>query len=198
MKSLYIYGGCGHGLVLADIAKTCGYKKIIYIDDGNNKYPSFKDIQHIRNIPFALGIGNNYIRKKLFKKLQNHNCEIITLIHPSAIISSDVKIGKGTVIMPNVLINAGSTIGKGVILNTSCVIEHENKIHNFVHISPNATLAGSVIVKKNSHIGLGSIILQGVHIGKNCIIGAGSVVLKNIRNRTLCFGNPCKIIKEID
>ena len=37
MKSIYIYGASGHGLVVADIAKACGYKDIIFIDDGDNQ-----------------------------------------------------------------------------------------------------------------------------------------------------------------
>lgn len=27
-KSIYIYGASGHGLVVADIARACGYEKI--------------------------------------------------------------------------------------------------------------------------------------------------------------------------
>ena len=30
------------------------------------------------------------------------------------------------------------------------------------------------------------------------IIGAGSVVLRDIDNNKLCFGNPCKVMKEIN
>lgn len=41
-KSIYIYGASGHGLVVADIARTCGYDDVIFIDDGDNDYPSFE------------------------------------------------------------------------------------------------------------------------------------------------------------
>ena len=41
MKSIYIYGASGHGLVVADIAKVCGYDNIIFIDDGENEYLTF-------------------------------------------------------------------------------------------------------------------------------------------------------------
>ena len=50
MKSIYIYGASGHGLVVADIAKACGYTDILFIDDGNNEYPTFKDIKRIGDI----------------------------------------------------------------------------------------------------------------------------------------------------
>ena len=50
MKSIYIYGASGHGLIVADIAKACGYTDILFIDDGNNEYPTFKDIKRIGDI----------------------------------------------------------------------------------------------------------------------------------------------------
>lgn len=197
MKSIYIYGASGHGLVVADIAKLCGYEKIIFIDDGKNIYPSFEDIRKNNHIPIAFGIGNNNIRAKLFEKVKNNSFNMPILIHPSSIISPSVKIGEGTVIMPNVVINAKATIGDAVILNTSSIIEHESIVDNFVHISPNVALAGNVTIGQFSHIGIGSSIIQGKIIGSNCIIGAGSVVVKNINNFKKAYGNPCKEIGDV-
>jgi len=198
MKSIYVYGASGHGFVVADIARACGYDEIIFIDDGDNEYMSFEDIKIKNNIPMVLGIGNNKIRKKLFDKAIDNAFNIVSLIHPSAILSYSVYVDIGTVIMPNVVVNAHSKIGKGVILNTSCVIEHENIIEDFVHISPCSALAGNVTIQENTHIGIVSCVIQGLNIGKNCKIGAGSVVLKNIQNNKLAYGNPCETVKDID
>ena len=182
MKNIYIYGASGHGLVVADIAKLCGYEEIIFIDDGENNYPSFEDIKENNHIPITFGVGNNTIRSKLFEKAKNCDFKIVTLIHPNSVISSSVRIGEGTVVMPNVVINSNATVGNAVILNTSSIIEHECTIDDFVHISPNVALAGNVTIGQFSHIGIGSSIIQGKIIGSNCIIGAGSVVVKNINN----------------
>ena len=197
MKSIYIYGASGHGLVVADIARACGYDNIIFIDDGKNIYPTFEDITINNNIPITFGIGSNSIRAKLFEKAKNNGFQIVSLIHPSSIISPSVSIGIGTVIMPNVVVNANAKIGDGVILNTSCAIEHECIIEDFVHISPNVALAGNVKVEKFTHIGIGSSVIQGKIIGSYCIIGAGSVVVRNISNFKKAYGNPCKEIEEI-
>ena len=198
MKSIYIYGASGHGLVVADIAKACGFEEIIYIDDGDNEYPSFEEMKDKNGIPIAFGIGINTTRKKLFEKVNACGFEIVSLVHPSAIVSSNVIMDMGTVVMPNVVVNAKSKIGYGVILNSSSIIEHENIIGDFVHISPNVALAGEVTIKENAHIGIGSNIIQGITVGENCIIGAGSVVIRDINNNKLCYGNPCKVMKEIN
>ena len=198
MKSIYIYGASGHGLVVADMALACGYENIVFIDDGENEFPNFETIKKNIHIPIALGIGSNKIRNKLFKKLEQNSFNIVNLIHPSAVISKSVTIGRGVVVMPNVVINAKTNIGDGVILNSACVIEHENIIGDFVHISPNVSLAGDVKVKELSHVGIGSSIIQGITIGENTIIGAGSVVVNDIDSFKKAYGNPCKEIESIN
>ena len=197
-KSVYIYGASGHGLVVADIARVCGYDEVIFIDDGDNEYLTFEELDIKEKVDFALGVGDNKTREKLFKKIVAKGYNIVSLKHPNAIISQSVKIGKGVVVMPNVVINARAIIQDGVILNTACVVEHECKIKSFTHISPNVALAGNVNIGELSHIGIGASIIQNITIGKNCIIGAGSIVVENIENNLLCYGNPCRILKEID
>jgi UDP-N-acetylbacillosamine N-acetyltransferase len=197
MKSIYIYGASGHGLVVADIARACGYNDIIFIDDGENDYSSFDAIKEANHIPMALGIGSNVIRETLFDKVKKNGFEIPFLVHPSATLSPSVTIGIGSVVMPNVVVNAKVTIGEGVILNTSCVIEHECVIGSFVHLSPNVALAGSVQIGNFSHIGIGSNVVQGRIIGNHTLIGAGSVVVKDIGSFKKAYGNPCKVVEDV-
>lgn len=198
MKSIYIYGASGHGLVVADIAKECGYNNILFIDDEKNSYPTFEDIKTANHISVALGIGSNKIRAKIFEKVKNNGFEIVTLIHPSAIISSSALIGEGTVVMPNVVVNAKSKVDDGVILNTGSIIEHECIVEDFVHISPNVSLAGNVKVGRYTHIGIGSNVIQGITIGHHTVVGAGSNVVKNINDFKKVYGNPCKEIEELN
>ena len=198
-KSIYIYGASGHGLVVADIARACGYEDIVFLDDDKSKgFLTFDDIKENRDYHIAFGIGNNQIREKLYKKVKENGFSIPTLIHPSSIISSSARIEEGTVVMPNVVVNAKAYIGKCAILNSSCVVEHECMIGDFVHISPKVSIAGDVRIGDFTHIGIGSSIIQCLEIGKNSIIGAGSVVVKNIPDFKKAYGNPCKEIGNID
>ena len=198
-KSIYIYGASGHGLVVADVAKSCGYEDIVFLDDDKSKgFLAFDDIKENRDYHIAFGIGNNQIREKLYKKVKENGFFTPTLIHPSSIISSSARIEEGTVVMPNVVVNAKAYIGKCVILNSSCVVEHESIIGDFVHISPKVSIAGDVRIGDFTHIGIGSSVIQCLEIGKNSIIGAGSVVVKNIPDFKKAYGNPCKEIGNID
>jgi UDP-N-acetylbacillosamine N-acetyltransferase len=197
-KKLFICGSKEHANVISHIAIRCGYSQIEFIDEFDKQYRSINDIKKETGTPIVIAIGNNLIRKKVFNQLETLGFDIVSLIDPSAFLLPEVEIEKGTVILPNVTINIKTKIGKGVILNTSCIIEHENIIEDFVHISPNTALAGNVIVKENTHIGIGSTSIQGITIGKNCTIGAGSVIVKDIPDNVKAFGNPCRVIEELN
>lgn len=58
--------------------------------------------------------------------------------------------------------------------------------------------AKAIIIKDNVWIGGSCVILGGVTIGENSVIGAGSVVTKSIPANSLAFGNPCRVIREIN
>lgn len=196
-KQIAIYGKSGHGKVLADIARLLGYTEIIWVDDDESKdaYSFLVYLEFYHAIPIALGVGNNATRKELVKKLVKHHISLATLIHPSAVVSPSVGIGKGSVIMANAVVNADTVIGEGVIVNSGSVVEHDNVIEDFVHISPNATLGGGVCVKTLSHIGIGASVIQGKSIGEASIVGAGAVVIADIPSNVTAVGVPARVIK---
>ena len=45
-----------------------------------------------------IAVGNNEIRTKLFKLMENNDLETINAVHPDAVINSYVKLGRGNVI----------------------------------------------------------------------------------------------------
>lgn len=53
-----------------------------------------------------------------------------------------------------------------------------------------------VILGSHVHVGAGSIILPGVTIGDGCSVGAGSLVTKDLPEWTICYGSPCKPMKD--
>ena len=207
-KNVVIIGASGHGKVIADIIIKSGDNVIGFLDDNidlqNKKVFLDKSViglvtdceaiqEKNQEYLFVVGIGNNYIRKEIFEK---YRLNYYTAIHPSAIISNQVQIGKGTVIMANVVINANADIGTNCIINTGSIVEHDNKIKNNVHISPNATLCGTVEIGELTHIGASATVKNNTTICNECIIGAGAVVVKNIEEKGTYVGVPVKIINE--
>ena len=185
-KKIYIYGASGHGLVVADIARSSGYDEIVFLDDASE----FKFSPELEKADIIIAIGQNKTREMISKRVEAAGFEIVNLIHKSAVVSESAVLEKGVVVMPNAVINAKAHIKEGAIINSGAVIEHECDIGKFAHISPNAALAGNVSVGEFTHIGIGSSVIQGIKIGKNCIIGAGSVVVRDIKDGIKAYGVP--------
>ena len=199
MSSLIIIGASGHGKVVADIAKLCGYENISFLDDndsidkcdGYNIVGKTSDYAQF-DCDFFVAIGNQKIRSKIHNQLKNDNKNIVTLIHPSAVVSQNVKIGTGSVVMAGAVINTCASIGEGCIINTCASVDHDNVIGDFVHISVGSHLAGTVTVGDNSWIGIGAVVSNNIDICSNCFIGAGAVVVKNIEEEGTYIGVPAK------
>ena len=198
MKTLVIIGAGGHGKVVADIARLNGYKHIVFLDDTQTgsclEYPivgkSDEIDKFVSTAEFFVAIGNATIREKFIVKLQNLGANIVTLIHPSSVISKSVDIGMGTVVMAGAVINPCVKIGQGVIINTSSSIDHDCLIADYCHISVGVRIAGTVSVGKATWAGIGASISNNVSICENCMIGAGSLVLKDITESGTYFGTP--------
>lgn len=199
-KKIILIGAGGHGLVAADIAKLNGYEEIMFLDDNLTKsynYPIIDTIKHINkysDYDFFVSIGNNQLREKLLSFLDDNMFNVVTLIHPSAIISDNVDIGIGSILMAGVIINCKTIIGKGVILNTGTTIDHENNISNYVHLSPGCHTSGQVTIGENTWLGTGCIVINNINICSQCIIGAGGLVIKDIVVSGTYVGNPVRRI----
>ncbi|MGG7073958.1 acetyltransferase [Campylobacter sp. 9BO] len=189
MAKIYIYGASGHGLVVADIARAVGYDEIVFLDD-------VSDMKFSPNLPktdIIIAIGSNKTREILQNRVEESGFNVVSLVHPSAVISPSAVIERGVVVMPKSVINAKALIKCGAIINTGAVIEHECVIGEFAHISPNAALAGNVKVGARTHIGIGSSVIQGVSIGKDCTIGAGSVVVRDLPDSITAYGVSARV-----
>lgn len=193
VKKVSVYGASGHAKVVVDILQATGYE-VDKIFDDNQLNDSFRGItvkhEYDGASPMIVTIGNCEIRKTIVERLQ---CEFISAIHPSVIISPSVKIGTGTCVMQGAIIQADAVIGKHCIINTQSSVGHDCRINDFVHIASGATVCGGTEIGECTWLGAGSVVKQGIKIGKNCMIGAGSVVVKDIPDNAVAYGNPCKV-----
>jgi acetyltransferase EpsM len=204
-KKIILVGYSGHGLVVADTAFENNLNVIGYTEKSINEVNPFR-LEYLGNessldfkgweldVAFVLGIGDNFLREKIYKLIINKGKKVISLINSTSTISRLAVIGEGVFINRNVTINALANVGNNVILNTGCIIEHECEINENVHVAPGVVLAGNVKVGTGTFIGANAVVKQGIVIGKNVIVGAGTVVLNDIPNGKKIVGNPNRFI----
>lgn len=204
-NSLIIIGASGHGKVVADIAiKMNKWQSIAFLDDDESIKTTMglevigktaDAFTYREETDFFVAIGNNATREKIQEKLIERGLNVVSLIHPGAILGIDVEIDIGSVVMAGVVINSSSRIGRGCIINTISSLDHDNKIEDYVHISPGVKMAGTVKVGKGSWIGIGSVVSNNVNICSGCKVGAGAVVVKDITEPGTYVGVP---VRKID
>jgi sugar O-acyltransferase (sialic acid O-acetyltransferase NeuD family) len=209
-NKLFIIGAGGHGKVAAECAESMGiYDDIIFLDAIAEKQKEVGPWQLIgkpetfkeyisSDTEFFVAIGDNHIRAKWLTKLLENQAKVATLIHASATIGEYSTLGKGGMLSAHSVVNPFSSLGLGCIVNTGATLDHDCEVGNFVHIAPGCHIAGIVHIGEFSFIGIGCSIVQSVNIGNNCVLGAGSVVVGDIKDNSLGYGVPAKIIKTIN
>lgn len=207
MKNLIIIGARGLGRFSYHLALECpgfqnDYQIKGYLDDkedaldGFNSYPDI--LNSVENYVieeddvFICALGDVQAKKKYIQMIIAKGGKFITLIHPSAYIDINAKIGLGCIILQNAVIGPESEIGDYVFIQISTIIGHDVKIGNYSRVDNLVVCVGGVILNEEVTIHTSAIINHKVIVGKGAFVGAGSFVIRNVKERTTVYGNPAK------
>ena len=198
-KKLIIYGASGHGIVAADIAELVGYECIEFYDDDHTKeslgpYKVISSLPEERDYDLFIAIGCNRTRELISARFDN----IVSLIHPNAVVADSASIGKGCIVMANAVINPCAAIGEGTIINTCSSVDHNDEIGKFNHISVGAHLAGTVKTGDRVFIGAGSTVINNICICEDVTVGAGAAIIHDISEKGTYVGVPARKHENTD
>ena len=160
---IVIIGSGGHAKVVCDAILAQNEYVLngfadVALEVGTNVINGYQVIAHQNDLEslksqvdfFIVAIGNNKIREEVYN-IARKFLEPAIVIHPSAVIGSDVKIGAGTVVLANAVVNACATIGENVIINARVVVDHDCQIENNIHLAI-GTMVGSNSKIKNGYL----------------------------------------------
>ena len=204
--AIIIVGAGGHAISVTNVALSCGMSVVAYVDD-NKAGGKVLDIPVItkqqcidtyKTANFAIAIGDNLVRERVYNeyKLELPNCKFPPLIHQSAVIGINSKVGDGAVIMPQTNVGPNSEVGVFCILNTSSSIDHDSDMQSFSSIAPKVVTGGNVKIGIRSAVSIGATVKHGIVIGDDVVIGANSYVDKAFGSNLVAYGNPCKFVRE--
>ncbi len=211
MHKLIILGAGGHAKVVIDCLLQLPNIDIIGILDANTDLIG-KEIMGVRvlgnddllhayspyQVQLVNGLGSIDIpkqRRAIYDKAHAAGFHFFSVIHPTACIAKDVKLGEGVQVMAGCVIQPGTVIAPNVLINTRATIDHDCHLHAHVHIAPGVILSGNVEVEEQTHIGAGAIVVQGIKIGRQCLIGAGAVVVRTVIAHHRMAGVPARALK---
>lgn len=116
----------------------------------------------------------------------------ISVVHPSALISSLARIGGAAQVMAGAIIQSGANLTWQNVVNTGAVVDHDCFLGHYAFVGPGVVLCGGVSVYEWALIGAGATLLPGVRVGSGATVGAGAVVTKDVLPGQTVVGNPAR------
>lgn len=144
------------------------------------------------------GVGGNRIRRRFVERAERLGLDFATLIHPTARVSRQAAVGRGSVICAGTSVTTQIRLGEHVNLNLHCTVGHDAVIESFCNLSPGVHISGHVQLESDLDIGTGAVVIPSVRIGHHSVIGAGAVVNQDIPALSLAVGVPAKVIRTIE
>ena len=139
---------------------------------------------------FICAVANPAVKKKLVEIILSHGGKFINLIHKTAIIHGNVKMGLGNVLVPRLNLHDHATIGNFVSFNIGAGVGHDSFVGDYTSIMSEVGINGWVKIGKMVYMGERSIALSHSKIDDNAYVGVASVVFKHVRRGQKVFGNP--------
>lgn len=130
----------------------------------------------------------------------------------NVVIREDSVIGNDFHIWNNSVVDYGCTIGCGVKVHCNVYIAQFTVIEDGVFLAPGVSVANDPhpgcpfskecmkgpVIKRGAQIGVNATLLPFITIGERALIGAGSVVTKDLPPQTVAYGNPARVVGQID
>lgn len=197
-------GTGGHAAPVAEAAISMGFAPPRFIEVGFAADLSFTHIREqlgpveLQQACFALGVGNNYLRQKIYEYVTHHFPQAIfpVVVHKTAWVSPTAAISAGCVVLSHASVCAGAQIETGGLINTGASLDHDSVMEAFCSLGPGARTAGHVRIGQRTMIGLQSAVLPGTSIGNDSAIGAHSLVSKDFPALSVGVGIPCRVTRS--
>ena len=201
-RSIVVLGSGGHGRELADIvrdvqAHDAEVSLLGVVDDAcpdlgvlarsGIRFLGDSSALEDRACELFIGVGAPAIRSQIAESFAD---PFGPLIHPTAIVGSGSRIGRGSVLAQRSIVTTNVVIGRHTHVNLAASISHDCSLGDFVTICPGVQITGSVDIGDRVFIGAGATVLPGVRICDDAVVGAGAVVTRDVRRAQTVAGVP--------
>ncbi len=126
------------------------------------------------------GIGNVAVRISVFDTIARAGFTCPTLVHPSAWVEPSAHLDGAVQILAKSYVSSDAKIGFGTVINAGVVVSHDCVLGRIVNLSPGAMLAGGVVLEDYVQVGMAATINLNLHIGQGARIGNGATVKSDV------------------
>jgi sugar O-acyltransferase (sialic acid O-acetyltransferase NeuD family) len=141
---------------------------------------------------YLLAVGNPVVRRKLVTYFDAAGRVSAGVVHPQAVIGSEVRIGRGTIICAGVQVSTNVALGDFVHLNPNATVGHDTTLGAYVSVNPAAVISGECRIEPEVLVGAGCVILAGLRVRTKSIVGAAACVVRDVSRATVVKGVPAR------
>lgn len=206
MKHLVIIGAGGMGRTIYNNAlESVGYGGVFdikgFLDD------NLQALEEFPNYPAIIDTIKDYIpqpddvfvssiggasRRSCMEEIISRGGEFMELIHQTARIYANAKLGKGNFIGAYSVIGNDAVIGDYNMIQSYTVIGHDVRIGNWNRIDTHVTCVGGIVIEDEVNIHTSAVISHNVRIETGAHVGALSFVIRKVKAGTTVMGIPAK------
>jgi len=207
MKDVYILGAGGFGrevygwlLDLPEFGRDMRFGG--FLDDDPNALDGFKletgivgsirDYESRATHVLVCGIGRVDLKRRVCQPLREAGAEFLTVVHPTAVLGRNVRLGTGVVLCPRVTLTCDIEVGDFAMINCHSSAGHDVRIGAWTTISAHCDLTGHTRIDEEVFMGSGASVIPGKRVGRGAVVGAGSTVIRSVAAGKKVFGNPAR------
>jgi sugar O-acyltransferase (sialic acid O-acetyltransferase NeuD family) len=153
------------------------------------------DVPPDEALTVVVAVSNLGRKRDLVQLLTSRGYRFRSVLHPSAVIASPVRIADGCIINSGVVIENGAELGRHVLVHAGAVIEHDNILEDYVNIGPGVRTGGRVRFGEGAIVYTGATVIPNIVIGRETIIGAGAVVIHDVPDGATVAGVPARMLR---
>lgn len=147
-------------------------------------------------VEFAVvAVGDPGLRARLREMVRQFGLELVTAIHPSAVITPEVRLGKGVVVLPGAILANDPRIADNVFIGQGAVIGHGARVASDCLVGGRSAIGAEVSIGARALIGWGAVIGPQRRIGADATVGTGACVVSDVPDKAVVVGNPAKVVK---
>lgn len=143
----------------------------------------------------SIAVGASALRAQVAARFAAAGFRSPVLVHPSAVIGPEVRLGEGTVVMALAVLETHVSIGRHGLVNHHASVAHEGRLGDFTSLGPGVHLAGRVTFGDRCDVGVGASARPGVRLGDDVIVGAGAVLVADAAGPVTLAGVPARPLR---
>jgi len=161
--------------------------------DGEEELP---ELRRLGLEEFAIVSGAPASRRRLLLACAAAGLRPVTLVHPTAVVMADARLGEGCVIGARALVGPATVLEENCLVGMGSIVDHTCALAAHVIVGAGVRVGHEGRIEEGAFLGDGVTTLPGRRIGAGAVIVSGSVITQDVPADSVAAGVPARLIRR--